>query len=235
MWKLDTKIKRYCSDLHINDKSRKDDFKNGMGDKEQRFTNFMEDTFSNEGSLAILGDMVEIEQTSIFDILDKYSKLFSLMSKAYNEGLLMILHGNHDYDISLLNILGIEIPTTYAFNHTILLHGHQFDEYCKKDTWWQRTTIKGVGYLEYIYPKIDSINPDLIQRRYPELYQIHAAKYAYDRGADNIVLGHTHKLQITNRFISTREIQVVNTGCWVNSNMDYIEEVDGIYHYRRWK
>lgn len=229
------KFRRYVSDLHIGDKSRKDDFQNSHGDKESRFLDFMKDTFDNDGSLVLLGDIVEVMQTSIFDILDKYQDMFRYMAQAYWDGMVLVIHGNHDDDISILNVLGINIPTTYAYDHTILLHGYQFDEYCKKDTWWQRSIIKGAGYLEYIYPKIDAINPDLLQRNNPEIYQLHAAKYAYDKGADTIVLGHTHKLQITRKYISTMEIQVVNTGCWVNSNMDYIEEYDGIYHCRNWE
>ena len=182
----------------------------------------------------MLGDIFDVEQCDILDILDRYKELIQTMVYGYKYGCLKLICGNHDIKLyEPLKSIGIETARIVVINSLagdygiLLMHGHQFDHLCKNDTLFQRTVIKVSGYLEHIIPKIDAINPNLLQRNKPELCYDEAIKYAIQRNISAVVMGHTHRLKI----ITTNSlVKVYNTGCCTNSHMDYIfENSDGVW------
>jgi len=149
------------SDLHICDRSSADDFK----ESEEAFFVLLScflpelrDRFRvinrpEAQKLLILGDLLELWQTSIYSVCSVYSELLSHLAKLSDEGRLTYITGNHDELYSHLNpIAKLKTPGGVEILHfndlkLFLCHGHQFDKF-KGNSKLARAVTWTTGMLE---------------------------------------------------------------------------------------
>jgi len=118
-------MKFFISDLHLGDGSRTDDFH-----RDQELLNFLEFTESNAQELIILGDFLELWQSSLDKVLFVHNKVIKKLLSLRNKIKVTYVIGNHDYIpfIKFTNS-GLGISTEYRDNESKIVaeHGNRYD------------------------------------------------------------------------------------------------------------
>ncbi len=142
------------SDLHMGDEGPRDNFAHmSGGNREQEFHHFLDYVADEGGELYILGDLFELWQGNLSQVLTCRRPL---MDRLAQMGATYLL-GNHDIDLRhftdvgglklahpLFDNLYIAGTLFVAGKKILLIHGHEQDVYCKSD-------IPGIGRISAIY------------------------------------------------------------------------------------
>jgi UDP-2,3-diacylglucosamine pyrophosphatase LpxH len=213
-------VKFYISDLHMGDRSKREDFKY---DKE--LISFIEYIKSECGELILVGDTFDMWQCKLRDIVkehnDSIEELVSINS--------LFIIGNHDSELNLLiPILKMEVADEVVDEGTLIIHGHIFDKFNNPKSKVGITITKLAGALETISPDIDLIGK--VWRNNKSYYKS-LSKLAIELNCKRAIFGHTHREEIVNY----NGIQIANTGSWAEKKMPYIKENNGALILNYWK
>lgn len=221
--------KFFCiSDLHLGDRSKKDDFVQN----EDKFISFLEEIKGRQ--LILVGDIFELWQCELPEVLKAYGNLIEMLfSKAY-----IYIIGNHDQDmLEFPDYLGVPIVEKNIIGNTLIMHGHQFDIVNARFKGLSHWVSKVGGWVEkYIDKDID------IKLRGFEKWLQQAGRFGTaktyrneainfikdfridDKKIDTVVLGHTHKKDSA----LVGGITYKNCGTWTGNNADFqIMEIEG--------
>jgi len=137
------------SDLHLGDGGPRDNF--AYGSHEKDLLSFLDMVEADQGKLIICGDLFELWQSNISQVLTKRVYLLDRLAKM---NAIYVL-GNHDAD--LLYFVGRDWLNHQFFHNMVsdftlsiggrrfsFIHGHQADAYCSGDT-------PGLGRITAIY------------------------------------------------------------------------------------
>lgn len=214
------------SDLHLGDKGPKDDFYGN----EQKLAEFLQSIPDN--SLILVGDVFELWQCHLDNIIAAYPDLIKLLFKRA----LYYITGNHDQAILKLNVLptfqikmllGVPVVEKLILGDILFMHGHQFDAANSKYKWLGQSITGLAGWLEkYIHKDIDVWAEQFVMKLkklgrfgYPDQYRKDAIAYAKKEGVKRIVIGHSH----VEDYAKTDDIEFYNCGCWVNGKSHVIK------------
>jgi len=192
------------SDLHIGDKSDRDNFK----DLEELFLFVLEDLPT--GRIVLVGDTFDIWAYGEEAIYKHYKDLIIKLAKKKA----VFVAGNHD--IRLLNPKSIirkeiikhggKVCEYYIYKSILFLHGHQFDLYNSIFKEFGKLATQIAGFLGEIDPDIEDylynlhLNKNFTYGRYYEdnnesrKHAVHLVKnfLLYRGKIKYVVVGHTH-------------------------------------------
>jgi UDP-2,3-diacylglucosamine pyrophosphatase LpxH len=132
----------FCiSDLHLGDRGYRDNF--SVCDREKRFGKFLDYVSDSDGTLIILGDLLDLWQTTAARSIGSYRNLLKRLTYtgAHGYGASWLV-GNHDNALgsSPESLCDIELPgcpvrrgpfeTTIGGRKFAFLHGHEADPFC---------------------------------------------------------------------------------------------------------
>lgn len=201
---------RYISDIHMNNGSKIDDFR-----QSDKLIAFLDDTFSQGGQVRIVGDLCDRENLS--DVIEAYKQLIPYLMRCVK------IRGNHDdWFYKLEGLYGFTSREFLVENSAVVLHGHQFDWFNRRKRLITSAIIKIVDAVEPIFPNIDNVS---LAIRHPDLYVSSAAHFALGYGTDTIIFAHTHKAGHWYR----DGVHVYNCGTWAGGKSDYVQFLDGKY------
>lgn len=145
----------FCvSDLHMGDGGPRDNFAHMSGGRrEQEFISFLDYVESQDGKLYIVGDLFELWQGNVSQVL---TCRVGLLDRLAMMGAMYLL-GNHDIDLRyfdsrngvslahpLLRNLKLEWTIEVNGKRVLMIHGHEQDKYCRSD-------VPGLGRISAIY------------------------------------------------------------------------------------
>lgn len=197
----------FISDLHINDGSSYDNFK-------QNSSNFL--TFSDPlvSPLFVVGDahdLWESKEGKILSFTPACQVTEVLQAKA------KLIKGNHDSKgISFLSYYPDGVHLVNGAGETIayVFHGHQID-FWNKGGFVSNIVSWIVGHVWTKFDKSPASNKNLADRLDVALY-----RFATETKT-RIVCGHTHQTWITRYYI--------NCGTWTNFNTDIVKYEKGFF------
>lgn len=215
----------YCiSDLHIGDKSKKDDFQ----ENEAELSAFLLSIPDN--SLILVGDILELWQCKADKIFEAYNDIFPLLfakTKYY-------VTGNHDMGMldSVRFVHNVAMIEKLIIGDTLFMHGHQFDTVNAKDKGLGFWITKMAGWLEsYVDKDIDKKAEQFVmwlkkQGRFGTVDSYREKAVAYARGITangqkikRIIIGHTHQPD----HAVVDGIEYHNCGTWTNGKKHIVE------------
>lgn len=219
-------MKYYCiSDLHIGDRSRKDDFQ----ENEPGLIAFLCSIPDN--SLILVGDILELWQCKSDKIFEAYKQLLPLLftkTKHY-------VTGNHDRNIpcnKLNRYHNITVTGQLILGDTLFMHGHQFDLVNAKEKGLGFWITKMAGWLEsYVDKDIDKKAEQFVmwlkkRGRFGTVDSYREKAFAYARGITangqkikRIIIGHTHQPD----HAVVDGIEYHNCGTWTNGRKHIVE------------
>jgi len=132
---LSTQNQKYAiiSDMHMGDGGKSDDFRINELATKRALTYY----FRNNYNLILLGDVEELWQFSIDDIINKYDKSIYNTIRKYGSKRVIRVFGNHDLEWKMQDPIRETSPNTYRSYEAIklkdingtpkllLIHGHQ--------------------------------------------------------------------------------------------------------------
>jgi len=209
----------YCiSDLHIGDKSRKDDFQ----ENERKLIEFLQSI--PDKNLIMVGDIFELWQCHLDNVIMAYPDLIRLLLRKS----LCYVIGNHDQDMLNMKLLfGVPIVDKLIIEDTLFVHGHQFDAVNSKYKRLGRSITKMAGWLEeYIHKDVDVWAEQLVMRLkklgrfgFPEHYRKEAVKQAKKEDMKRIVIGHSH----VEDYAKIDGVEYYNCGTWTNGRQHVVK------------
>jgi len=98
------------------------------------------------------GDILDIWESPIDKIISKYSNLISYINRRAIDIKIIIIHGNHDPDISKLKEIFFSclVYESYEYNNNIVIHGDEFDEFILNYS----SLARWLSYFNLIFEKI---------------------------------------------------------------------------------
>lgn len=205
----------YCiSDLHLGGKSKAEDFTG-----EEFLIPFLE-TLPANSILVLNGDILELKQFNLEEILDNHGKLLEYL---FNRDNLYYVVGNHDIKLSRTVFMGKPVLDKLIIGDTLFIHGHQFDWLNNKHRWMVDIALKFLRWLEeHICKDIDLTLDKLLKYgRWADSdikYRKMAIETIKSLGLSRVVLGHTHRKAIYHY----KDMTYLNSGCWVNGKKDFV-------------
>lgn len=192
------------SDLHLGDKSNADNFKKN----EQAFLRAL-DFYKNESfKLILLGDVEELWQFDLSDIVDSYERTVYKKIREFGEGSVFRVFGNHDIDFgspidpaysSQPNGNGavefIKMKDNNDQTKILLLHGHQGTTDSDKKSWISRFLVRGVWTpIERHVPIINDIFVSEAATNSPILKDYEKTLYDWAKSKKIVLIcGHSHR------------------------------------------
>ena len=191
---------------------------------------FLELIWSKTNKIIINGDF--------FDNLDfrrlkkSHWKVLSLLRRMSKYIEIVWIRGNHDGDSEVIShLIGLDFKNEYFLtsgDKTILcLHGDRFDDFIYK---YPNTT----KVADFIYRTIQRFDkrflPKFIKKRSKTYLRcnenmiLNSRKYAKQKNADIVCLGHTHYPFIDKK----EEVFYYNGGCWTEKTCSYLSVENGI-------
>jgi len=183
------------SDLHIGDNSKADNFSKNEDLVKSTLIGYFKFGFS----LILLGDVEELHQFDLRDILLKYfrkddeNSLYSIFEKFFDAGRLYRIYGNHDFEWSMAEPIskkgfGAAHEAILVGDNIILTHGHQAMETYEEDVTTVRVGTGMYRWLEKVIRFADDSDSILYM---PELKDRIYSEWACQN--DKILIcGHTH-------------------------------------------
>jgi UDP-2,3-diacylglucosamine pyrophosphatase LpxH len=238
------------SDLHIGVGGPRDNF--AYGGREKQFYQFLDYVDREDGVLIIAGDLLELWQNNVSEVIVKARGLFDTLSRM---GAVYVL-GNHDADLlyfasskwllhCFFDSMCQSMRLNIAGKRILIVHGHQADPYCA-------SSVPGIGRITAIYSGLKEDRhggPMLNKYRTVENRAIgwmdwlvdvwHKVTGKPDRyrlmnhallemAPDVIISGHTHRPG----HIGTR---LYNTGTWAETTNSFVRvDVDGTIQVFDW-
>ncbi len=177
------------SDLHVGDRSSKDDFLTNS----QLFINSIKYYRDKKFKLFLNGDIEELQRFEYKTIFEKWPDLYQALDQIKEENGLLKTIGNHDVEFSFNDEIGLNFPAgqSYIFKHKkgeiFLFHGHQASTFYFKYN-------KLVGWiLKYLANPL-GINNYSVAHNSRKKYQIEKRVYHYSVYREIIsIIGHTHR------------------------------------------
>lgn len=177
------------SDLHMGDRSKKDDFRRNS-DLFKTALNYYE---RQDFNLLLNGDVEELQRFLYKDIRTKWDDVFGLFKKFKDKGKLYKTYGNHDQEFSFNEEIDREFPVEAAFvlehrkGDIFVFHGHQASQFYFKYN-------KFVGWiLKYIANPL-RINNYSVAHNSRKQYHIEKKVYHYSVYKKTVsIIGHTHR------------------------------------------
>lgn len=177
------------SDLHIGDRTRKDDFKRNSGLFKAALSHYNKGGFK----LFLNGDIEELQRFSYETIRKKWHDVFDLFQKFNEREALFKTFGNHDLEFGFNEEINREFPArdAYILQHSrgdiFLFHGHQASPFYFK---YNRL----VGWLLKYVANPLRINNYSVAHNSRKQYQIEKRVYHYSAFKQMVsVIGHTHR------------------------------------------
>jgi len=143
------------------------------------------------------------------------------------------IRGNHDGEAEIIShLIGLDFKDEYSFfsgrKNILCLHGDKFDDFIFK---YPKTT----KVADFIYRTIQRFDkkflPRLIKHR-SKMYLrcnenmiLNSVRYAKQKGADIVCLGHTHHAVIDKK---DKDVWYYNSGCWTEKQCSYLSIKDGV-------
>jgi len=198
---LESKRKKYAimSDMHMGDGSKSDDFKKNELAVKRALIHY----FNNNYSLILLGDVEELWQFSIKDIVKQYNKNIYSNIRKFGDKRVIRVFGNHDLEWQMQDptkeLRGQE-PTSYeaiklkdanGIAKLLLLHGHQGTVESDKYSWLSKAFVRFYGNKVEPYLKIDKHSS---APRSPIIKSYDKERYAWAKKRKLILIcGHSHR------------------------------------------
>ena len=180
--------------------------------------------WNNADKLIINGDF--------FDNLDfrrlkkSHWNVLSLLRRISKHKEIIWIRGNHDGDAEIIShLIGLDFKDEYSFvsgNKNILcLHGDKFDDFIYK----YPATTKIADLVYRTIQKLDKrFLPQFIKQRSKTYLRCNenmiksSRKYAKEKQADIVCLGHTHYATVDKK----DSVWYYNSGCWTENRCSYL-------------
>ncbi len=205
----------YCiSDLHLGNRGEADDFTGEVYLK--HFLNLV-----GENDLLVLnGDILELRQFSLEEIIDAYE---DLLSRLFLNRKVVYVVGNHDIEMLGREFYGVKVVSEFMIGNMIFIHGHQFDWLNNKHRWMVDWALRFLRWLEEkIDPNIETKLEKLLKYgRWADTdkkYKKMAFEFGRRFGKNKVILGHTHRKGVW----FSKDVIYYNCGCWVNGKEDFL-------------
>lgn len=201
---LPTRNRRFAilSDLHMGNGRKPDDFK----ENEQATLNALKHYRKNGYSLILLGDIEELWQFSADEIVDRYDKTIYKAIRAFGDGLVYRVFGNHDIDWKTPDPIrkakteqvyeAIKLKDVKGSEQILLIHGHQGTKDSDKYSAISRGFVRIYRDIEP-YVKIDK-TPAV--PRSPVLANYERERYKWAKKKKlMLICGHSHRAVFCSR------------------------------------
>jgi UDP-2,3-diacylglucosamine pyrophosphatase LpxH len=113
-------MKAFVSDIHLGDGSKADDFH-----RDQEFIDFIRWTDNKCSEIVILGDLYELWQADLQDILWAHPNVVKVLEHRRHK--ITFVHGNHDF-LPYSRLVSNVYTTPYIWAE----HGHAYDKFNKE-------------------------------------------------------------------------------------------------------
>lgn len=199
------------SDLHFGDGGPSDDFH-----ADAQLQGFLD--AHHKDYIVLAGDVAEMWQNK--DVESLYSA-HRTATRAISRRVKGLVRGNHDGRLE--SFAGRPYVDALVVDGILIMHGHQCDAMCHGPLRWVGKAASWIGRgLEYIHPKLDvwlgKLGTRLLhkgRRGSKKHYRKDALQLLdTDPALRGIVLGHTHKVDGTDRYW--------NCGTWTGNHRDYV-------------
>ncbi len=227
------------SDIHLGNGGYQDDFKQNS----QLFANVLKDYYLKKNYRLILnGDIEELYKFRISKIVQSWKNIFSLFEEFRENGNLIKIFGNHDYELhkkffypNSLNLMEA-IRLNYLGDNIFIYHGHQnshyFEDYNILSSWFGRFILNPIGYKNISLSVKDNSKFET---------EKHGYEFASKKKIVSI-LGHTHRplfeshskidslrIRIERLFALLNDSSKNNKNNIIKLIQKYKEELDGIF------
>lgn len=192
------------SDLHLGDKSNADNFKTN----EKAFVSVLEYYKKENYQLILLGDIEELWQFDLTDIVKSYKQTIYRQFQEFGEGRVFRIFGNHDIDFAApIDPLYhapeirkgaaefIKMRDDAGKTRILLLHGHQGTTDADKKSWLSRAVVRGIWTpIERILPSLNDLLFSPAATNSPILSDYERELYAWAKTHKMILIcGHSHR------------------------------------------
>lgn len=197
---LPTKDHKYLviSDMHLGNGSKSDDFKHN-----ENLTQKVLEYYNNQNyKLILLGDIEELWQFSLDEIVNQYQNTIYKSIRAFGNNKIFRIYGNHDLDWKISdpifknneNSKTLEAIRLKDSNNNIkilLVHGHQGTPESDKWSWISRPIVKAYGKGPEQIIKIDKASS---ATKSPILKSYERKRYNWAKKNHVILIcGHSHR------------------------------------------
>lgn len=201
---LPTRNRRFAilSDLHMGNGRKPDDFK----ENEQATLNALKHYRKHGYALILLGDIEELWQFSADEIVDRYDRTIYKAIRAFGDGLVYRVLGNHDIDWKTPDPIrkakteqvheAIKLKDVNGNEKILLIHGHQGTKDSDKYSAISRGFVRIYRDIEP-YMKIDK-TPAFPRSPILENYERERYKWA-KKNKLILICGHSHRAVFCSR------------------------------------
>ena len=190
------------SDLHLGDGKGADNFFHN----EETMKYALEYYKENGYNLILLGDIEELWQFYLYEILGRYDESLYNILRSFPENKVHRVFGNHDKEWAniqdpIKNRKDIQCGAPEAImldDKIFLVHGHQGDLTSEKNSWSSRYWVRVFRGVEPILRKIINKGPDATKSQIPKERE----KSYYNWAKKNkiiLICGHTHRAIFASR------------------------------------
>ena len=198
---LETKGKKHViiSDTHLGNGGKADDFRKNVGTLARALDHYKKNGYS----LIMIGDIEELWQFELREIVAQYDKLIYAKIRAFGDNRVFRVHGNHD-DLwgcpndptrnkpiaSAAATEALKLKDKQGRIRLLLVHGHQGTKESDKTSWFSRFAVRVYRGIEP-YVKFDphsSATKSRITKDYERVL------YSWAKKAKVILIcGHSHR------------------------------------------
>lgn len=183
---------------------------------------------SRYSSILLLGDIFDIWENNLEDILKKYHHIIRTINIISNEKEVVYIVGNHDpTPIDIKSILkDVKVLNNYKFDDCIAIHGHQYDSLINKYS----SIANYLFYFQWIFERLGLDFQTIFRELYHSIKAKMKKKYYNNLILDieqtavesyssykHVLMGHTHVPKIVEGKTS-----YINSGDWTH-NYTYVE------------
>jgi len=213
------------SDAHAGGGGEADDFRQHS----KLFETLLRKALDSRVCLVFPGDIIELWQFRIDEILRQYGAIFRMAGRLAEEGRLHFCHGNHDEEAAAIaELLGLGWTSAAVVVETgpgrwWIEHGHRYDPHNRQPSWAHRLLLAGAKVLEKINPNADVLDrykPASARKAAPietDPLAVNAQRLLTLGSLSGVVMGHTHRGGIWEVHTPRGPRPYGNCGAWTES------------------
>jgi UDP-2,3-diacylglucosamine pyrophosphatase LpxH len=222
------------SDLHMGDGGEADDFWKNKDTMLRALEHYKKNGFK----LILLGDVEELWEFDIGEIKNRYEKDIYQRIRAFGEGNIFRVYGNHDLDWSLHDPLkkksvnnwaveGLKMLDRNGKENILLVHGHQGSTDADKNSWISRIVVRRIWRpVEPLAVRLGFYgHPSATKSQIADDYE--KILYSWAKGKKIILIcGHSHRaIYASKSYIDNLKSEIRKLQSEILSNRDNKEKV----------